>query len=556
MMTVAGWLAGLGTVLPVLAVVLASLLDLGPDGHVRFSLFPLVLVLYDSLLATSLVQSLAMAAAIVAGSTLIGVGLGTLLARFRFWGRPLLRGMLGGLSVVPPAFVAVGILGLGPSAGPAGGEFPFGWRWIAWAWAGLITGSGMVLEATIRELAASNPDWVEAARLAGAGRLRIWLELTWPRIRPGIVTAARGLFVLTLADPGPPLVLGLRRTLAFQIVASALGRDPFPRTAAVAVLLLAVSLAARALLRRRETSAWLDAGEPAPQVERDNWRATGAVPSRGVLAGLVVVFSLATAVAWMPALGLVRLAAQPGSPEPLSWSEAASLTWVCGQSVVMALSVAGALVLLPRLMPCERPGSRLDRWTRLALKIGELVPPLLTGVGVLAMVRLVFLGACCLGNAQGGLLTAVEPVGSWAGGLDPRGMSGPLVVLGVLLAHTPMRLLGQGVPTTGLEVCQGRIDQARLLGAGHVRALGLARAGARGIPVGLVVLWSVLAAISVAPAIVLGRPEPGWGIGPAVVTLAGGPGESRRQASGLALGAIGVSLAALALARGRKRLDA
>ena len=40
----------------------------------------------------------------------------------------------------------------------------------------------------------------------------------WPIVRPAAARAAGIIFLLAIVEPGAPLVLGLRRTLAFQIV--------------------------------------------------------------------------------------------------------------------------------------------------------------------------------------------------------------------------------------------------------------------------------------------------------------------------------------------------
>jgi hypothetical protein len=105
-------------------------------------------------------------------------------------------------------------------------------------------------------------------------------------------------------------------------------------------------------------------------------------------------------------------------------------------------------------------------------------------------------------------------------------------------------------------VCERRIDQARLIGVSRLRAMELSQAGARAVPIGTVVLWSVLAATSVAPAIILARPATGWGVGPAVVMNAGGSADSRREAAALALAAMALNITALAVAMTRRHVAA
>ena len=65
------------------------------------------------------------------------------------------------------------------------------------------------------------------------------MDLSWTLVRPSSTRAAAIVFVFAIADPGAPLVLGLRRTLAFQLVEAARRPDPFPQAA---VWALAVGL--------------------------------------------------------------------------------------------------------------------------------------------------------------------------------------------------------------------------------------------------------------------------------------------------------------------------
>ena len=96
----------------------------------------------------------------------------------------------------------------------SGRRSPGAWRLVA-----LVTSSA------VERLERS---WEDAARLTGVGSLRAWRALFWPLVRPSSARAAALVFVFALVEPGAPLVLGLRRTLAFQIVEAAGRPDPFP----------------------------------------------------------------------------------------------------------------------------------------------------------------------------------------------------------------------------------------------------------------------------------------------------------------------------------------
>ena len=157
---------------PVLALLPAALLDIGPDGTVRASIFPLVLTAYDSLLRTSTINSLGVSAGVAAGSVALGVSLGQILCRRRFWGRPFLAAAVSALAVVPPAFLALGLLGLIGGSGPAPwkrlwaqfsapGATAHYWPWLLWIWAALIQGVALVVVSTARH----SIGWIRISRM-------------------------------------------------------------------------------------------------------------------------------------------------------------------------------------------------------------------------------------------------------------------------------------------------------------------------------------------------------------------------------------------------------
>ena len=289
---------GLVVLAPLLALVAVAVLDIGPepDSLVRVSLFPLVLAAYDPLTWTSLWNSVAVAVTVACGSLILGVALGRIVTRWRFWGRPLLFGLFLAPAVIPPAFTALGLLGLFDPSGPriwkslarvvvAPGLAERAWPWLVWTWAALIQGVALVLFATTSALRSIDPDREDAARLAGAGSRRIWWSLTWPTVRPSVAAVVNLIFLLTLADPGPPLVLGLRRSLGFQLVFSSIRPDPFPRIAALCLLILAITLAWRRLVQwwgRAGTSPDVKHGRPTGRPEAAGHRGRMA-PDGGVL---------------------------------------------------------------------------------------------------------------------------------------------------------------------------------------------------------------------------------------------------------------------------------
>src|SRR5262249_12043029 len=163
----------------------------------------------------------------------------------------------------------------------------------------------VVMRATAAAVERLEPAWEDAALLAGAGRFRAWRRLAWPVVRPAAARTAALVFAMALLEPGAPLILGLRRTLAFQIVEAAVGPNPFPRGAVWCVLAGLIALAGRSLL--------LGWGGPAILAEAAATQASrpGGVPSRraGVIPAMVCTIVLGSwvLVGGSPILGLCHL---------------------------------------------------------------------------------------------------------------------------------------------------------------------------------------------------------------------------------------------------------
>src|SRR5208337_1311033 len=153
---------GLILLAPVLALLPAAVLDIGPalESRTRFSVFPLALAALDPLIWTSLWNSVAVAVIVAVGSLVIGVALGGVVARFRFWGRPVFSAWITAPAVVAPALFALGLLGLFDPSGPRGigsvvdsitraeGYSARVWPWLVWVWAALIQGVALVVLTT------------------------------------------------------------------------------------------------------------------------------------------------------------------------------------------------------------------------------------------------------------------------------------------------------------------------------------------------------------------------------------------------------------------------
>ena len=109
---------GLLTVVPLVALVLGVFVERGPAGEARLSFFPMALVALDPFVWTCARNSVIFAGVVTAASLIVGVGLGCLVSRLRFWGRAILRGAVASLLAAPPLVLALGLVGIGGAPQP------------------------------------------------------------------------------------------------------------------------------------------------------------------------------------------------------------------------------------------------------------------------------------------------------------------------------------------------------------------------------------------------------------------------------------------------------
>ncbi len=263
------------------------------------------------------------------------------------------------------------------------------WPWLVWVGAALIQGVALVALATRSAHGHVHPWSQDAARLAGAGRTQIWWTLTWPALRPLVVSAAYLVFMLNLADPAAPLVLGLRRTLGFQMVATALSAEPFPRLAAMALIVLAITLAGRTLVwwrgdRLVHSAIPLEyASEShAHQSPTTSW------PRAAVSFLLLGCWSL---LAWVPVAGLVRMGLAPAVSDSTSPPARLGVVDLLGRltthpaprllahSLLLGLGMVAVLHLLVRRPSAGAVAGPGRSWRGAGAFLAVLVPPLVAG---------------------------------------------------------------------------------------------------------------------------------------------------------------------------------
>lgn len=569
---------GVALLLPMGALLAAVWLDRGPNGETRISPhgFPLILWLFDDFPWTCARNSLMFATFTASLSALMGSSLGWVVARRQFWGRAVVRGFVVSLLVVPPMFLALGLHGIlgtprpwpwpfaGGTAGIEGVSLE-SWRglplWMVWVWSTLPWGVALVMVATAAAVEKLEPSWEDAAALMGASRIRDWRRLFWPLVRPHVARAAAVVFVFALAEPGAPLVLGLRRTLAFQVIDTSKRAEPFPRAAVWALMTGLFALAGWLTCR------WAG-GNPILQNQTGaHSRLPSAQPLRPMSAGRGVVslllLSVCPLIGWMPVAGLgqlalaarrhLRLDSSSASPMFLDdlrrfWEPPAPA--ILFNSLILGLTAACVTIALASLrFRAGEFASSTNRRARLARRLA-MIPPLVQGLGLLGIPWIVGLAAQSLKDS-GQLHSVAAAMSTLATELDPFRNSWLMLLLCVSLSLAPRFLVlwpwDRRDDESGRAASSAR-DAARLIGVGRASAARLARGAPRRHQLAAGILAGTFAATNLVPALFFVPWSDQFTIAPAVLNLAAGHAHAREQAAALALIAIACNLAALAWA--------
>lgn len=529
---------------PLAALAAGATVDRGPSGEVRLTPFHLALTVLDPAVWESARNSLALAAATAAVAWVLGVALArTSRGRGAAWALALAP-LAGAPWIAALGLRAVlGGLGLGPdSLGGWAGVLALGAAEATWA-------VPLVAIAAARGFAAIEPAWEDAARLMGGGGWRAWWRIGRPVVRPAAAGAVATVFALTLLEPGAPLVLGVRRTLAVQALDAALRPDGLNRAASLGLGAVLLAAAARGVLTRRGgrglgiPPARATAGGPrrppagpaaaAGWLGLAAWLGLGAVPWLGVLA---------LAVGGGPAAGTP--AARPGLAEAFRSSrEAGDGPALAAHSLAVGGVVAALGLLAAGGLARRGGGSEGGARARLA-RLPARMPPLAVAVGAAAVPGL--LRAAAEVAPHPALEAGARRL---AGALDPLNTPGVLLALVLLALH--LAGLVAATEALGERSRPALFESARTLGLSRRRAWW--SLAPRLVGPGLLAAWSrvtALAGLNVAAALVLTPTSAGRTLGPGLLDLAAVPGGTR-PAAALALAATAVNLATLALAARR-----
>ncbi|MDJ0944469.1 MAG: molybdate ABC transporter permease subunit [Kiloniellales bacterium] len=189
------------------------------------------------------------------------------LARWQFYGKTLLNGLIHLPLVLPPVVVGYGLLVLFGRKGPLGAwlyetlgiTLAFTWRGAALAAAVMafplmVRAMRLSLEAVDRRLEA-------AARTLGAGPVNVFLTVTLPLMAPGILAGAILAFARSLGEFGATITFvsnipGETRTLPialYTLIQTPDGEAGALRLALISVAVALIALAASEVIARRLT---------------------------------------------------------------------------------------------------------------------------------------------------------------------------------------------------------------------------------------------------------------------------------------------------------------
>ena len=187
------------------------------------------------------------------------------LARWHFYGKTLLNGLIHLPLVLPPVVVGYGLLVLFGRRGPVGAwlyetfEITLAFTWRGAALAAAVMAFPLMVRAMRISLEAVDRKLEAAARTLGAGPLNVFLTVTLPLMAPGILAGAILAFARSLGEFGATITFvsnipGETRTLPialYTLIQTPDGETGALRLAVISVVVALFALAASELLARR-----------------------------------------------------------------------------------------------------------------------------------------------------------------------------------------------------------------------------------------------------------------------------------------------------------------
>lgn len=409
--------------LPVALISLGPVVRLMAEGlgyGSGFSLAPVATVLGRDSTRIALIHSLVTAAGGTVLSVLIGAGFAFVVALTDIRAKAALVFCLMVPMMIPPQITALAWMQVtGPSSvllKTLGMAPPMGSPQPLYSAGGIVLLLGiqhaslvfLTLRAGLRMIPA---DLVEAARMSGAGPVRVWAQVVLPLSLPALIAGAAMAFVTALGNFGIPAMLGIPAqysTLPTLIYRRLVGFGPgvLPEVAVLSLLIGAVAIAGvligRLALKRgghgliglSGAPLALSLGRARLPVEATLWAFIGAI--------LVVPLIALLATSLIPAYGV------PLSPDTLTfraWHEALFVQPVTRRAYAnsLFLSIAAALVLMAVALPLawlmQRRPSALSRALDALVELPYALPGVVLSIAcILAFMRLPFTGLTLYGT--------------------------------------------------------------------------------------------------------------------------------------------------------------
>ena len=374
----------------------------------------------------------------------------------------------------------------------------------------------------------------------GATRRRIWRDVSWPNIRPGVAQATAMVFTLALVEPAGPIVFERNRTLAVQIVHATERLGQPTHASALAVLAALLAMTGRMMIGWWGGAAPKRSERPGniftqtPGFQSSNW-------SRLTL--LIWVFAASGPIGlwiWRGVQAARWQNSGTGAGSVLSWlADPETRVWAANSAWTAGLAILIDLALLRALSPRRPGGGRGLRW---ACRAFEAVPPLALAAWALATPWILL----ALADTIGG------PTARWARSLSLELSPGrsPGVLLVLVLAATALPRLAEVARLGRGSIQPSRVAASRLMGESDARA---SRAGGGVgwlgvVPLAPAFLAFVMAATSLAPSVLLTPFSERRTLSPGLLTRVVDSGPADPGAVGPAVALLGLNLMAFGIA--------
>lgn len=332
---------------PVLAILATGL---APEG--RLAIGAVGDALARPWLLDTIVFTIGLATAITVGSLLVGLPAAWVFARFTFPGRGLLRALFTIPFVLPTIVVAAAFLALlGPRS--ALNELLAGNPWLpglrvrltdsalAVVIAGVFFNVAVVSRLVGGLWSHLDPRMEEAARALGATPWRAFREVTWPLLRPAVLSAASIVFLFSVTSFALVLLLGApgQPTLEVEIWRqTAVMLDLTVAATLVIIQMLGVGILLVVHARWQERLAVAQRLRPATEVARPVRTRRERFAVGGIVSGLVLFLGL-------PLVALVERSFAAGDGYgPGAWQALLTTTPRSGLAVPPLTALSDSLV--------------------------------------------------------------------------------------------------------------------------------------------------------------------------------------------------------------------